>query len=72
MVTGDEGARELVRRVLASRGISPVRPAPRPPAASAGFVLGVIAGIVIVSVLALVGAATLVLGVVTWLKGLAW
>ena len=69
----DEGASDLGRRVLASRGIAPVRPQPmRPPEPGAGFVLGVATVVVIVSVLALVGAAALVWGVVTWLKGLAW
>lgn len=77
VVSGDprviDGANDLDRRVLASRGISPVRPQPmRPPVASPGFVLGVATGVVIVSVLALVGAATLVWGAYTWLKGLAW
>lgn len=73
-MTREPEVEEGERRVLASRGIAPARPVPTAPQPksppSAGFVLGVIAGIVIVSVLAIVGAATIVWGVATWLRGL--
>lgn len=72
----DEGAGEMGRRVLASRGISPVRPAAaadrRPPPEITGrFVLGVVLGTVALAVCALVGAATIVWGAFHWLRGLA-
>lgn len=71
VVSGDEGE----RRVLASRGISPARPVPprqQDPSLPLLFKLGMLLAVLVISFLALVGAATVAVGAALWLRGLVW
>lgn len=75
MVTGRDTLGEGQRRVLASRGISPARPvlAPEPkPTLSLGFYLGMALAVIVISVLALIGAVTVAVLAAAWVGGWAW
>lgn len=68
------------RRVLASREFRPARPersrgtlAPEPkPTLSLGFYLGMALAVIVICVLALIGAATVGVLAAAWVGGWAW